>query len=536
MAYISKQYGGLVVKPDKRKEDSVTSSSLEKPSYTITEGNFFLFHYGSLGSRSKENKSIVSEVVIEEKNEHGVVKRKKWKVKGDIELGYPTWFDEKVFIAVIDCAKRYNYPVQNPVPVNISEICRIMDISPQHGKNRNMVRESLERIASVTITTEDTFYHKEKEAHIQDTFPYFQRVQTARAKTKGEEASQTKVWLNDYVLSNVNNGYIRLIDTTFFMSLSPIAGRLVEILSSKIFGLFRASQRGIDQPYITYDYDKLCEHMPLREYQYYSRAAQQLESAHKQLVDKQYLEAVEWPKRSEWPDNKTIRYYPGEKAKYDFNNAIKEVSKQIELPFYSAKSTTTLPSEDNLPDNAYAYVEILRKRGVSDKQALQVTKKHTEETITWAGIEHPVIDFYCQWYDWQLEHGGEKKPESGAWLYSAINEGWMPPREFQTKKQKQAIKQKQEKSKELKEEQDKQRKEKHLKEQYFEWLNKSAERRWEEQRFWFKYEFKKEHGHEPTPEEIEKARDEYLADPETPEEYQKRRFGEVKYPLSTSEE
>jgi hypothetical protein len=44
--------------------------------------------------------------------------------------------------------------------------------------------------------------------------------------------------------------------------------------------------------------------------------------------------------------------------------------------------------------------------------------------------------------------------------------------------------------------------------------------------------FQKKHGRAPTKEETIKATQEYIENPEKPEDYQKRIFGKVKYPLS----
>lgn len=532
-------------------ESQDKETALEVPSYTITEGNFWYNHFASLGTTSKERKDLLREVVTEAISESGAKQRKAWKVSGDVELGYPTWLDEKVFIGVLDIARRQDYPVKNPILITVSELCRTVDLDPKFGKNRNMVRESLERIARVRIIAKDSFYFKQEEAHISDTFSYFQRVTLADAKLKGDKASQTLVWLSDKVLSNVNNGYIRVIDTNFFMRLTPIAGRLYELLVSRFFGLLK-SKEGIDREiYLVENYDDLCNRMPLEKHKYFSHAFRQLKRAHELLVKMRFLAKVEWI------DDKTIRYYPGQKAYFDYENALRDISRQINLPF-TTRERIPLQIEGRKGPKAQITLELvsggieplpeplkpaseailrqkraLKERGVSGKQIDELIASFGDKELDWGGSIYTVIEYYCDYYDWQKEKKSDK-PKSGAWLYAAIKEEWIPPAEFMTKAQREEAERLKQAQTQKRAEHEKREREESDKKLYFNWLQKTTAQRWDMERFMFKLNFAKEQGRSATPEEEAQARDKYIANPETPEEYQKRNFGKVKYPLEVA--
>lgn len=525
---------------------------LDKPSYTITEGNFLFNHFASLGPLSEERKALLREVVTEAVNEIGAKQKRAWKVAGDIELGYPTWLDEKVFIGVIDIARRQDYPVKNPILINISELCRTVCLDPKSGKNRNMVRQSLERIARVRIIAKDSFYYKQKEAHISDTFSYFQRVTLADAKIKGDKASQTLIWLSDKVLSNVNNGYIRIIDTNFFMKLTPIAGRLYELLLSRFFGLLRSKDGMNEDCYLVESYDDLCNRMPLKKHKYFSFAFRQFKRAHEQLVEMRFLSKVEWT------DENTIRYYPGKKAYYDYENALKDISKQIDLPFL-VRERIPLQIEGKRGKKAQIFLELvsgdieplpdtqkpaseavlrqkqaLKKRGVSAKQVDELIASYGDKEIEWGGSVYNVIEYYCDYYDWQKEKRDDK-PKSGAWLYSAIKEEWIPPVEFMTKAQLEEAERFKQAKAQKRAEFEKREREESNKKLYYSWLKKTPAQRWDMEKFLFKLRFAKKQGRSATLEEEKDARDRYIANPETPEQYQKKIFGRVKYPLELLE-
>jgi len=550
----------VMLPDDKNLLEKKEESLLEEPSYTIAEGNLQRHHFASLGSKSKEKKKLVSVVEEELIDKQGVKQLTRWKVIGGGELGLPTWLDKKVFVAVVDIARTLSYPVKNPIPVSISDLCRRVGFNPQSGRNRAKVKSCLARISDTTIEAVGSFYFKEQEACISDRFSVFQRVIFANATLEdGSTATRNLVWLSEKIISNINNWHIVPVDTKFFMKLVPIAGRLYELLSNRFFGLFMSlsrAKKSRDGCYVVESYEDICKKLPLTERKYISRAKEQFHKAHRQLLNSGYLAKVEWLESNE------IRYYPGPKAYYDFDNAQREVTRQMALPFnprelsqYREKLTLQLegskdPKKDQItielvPDDEVhivgeekpveghisAFMKELEKRGVSHEQAKGLTEDYGVKTMEWGGGTYPVLDFYMQFYDWMLNRKDEKRPESGAWLVDAIRKGWMPPNKFRTKEQIAEARAKKEEREIRQKELERKRQEEEERKQYFDWLKKTPAERWESERFWRILMFKRKHGREPTHAELTEDKQNYKKNPESPEEYQKRIFGKVKFPL-----
>ena len=556
-----------MILPDQQnllEENEQTGGELEEPTYTIVEGNLQRQHFAMLATKAKDKKRLVSTVEEKETNEQGIAKVSRWKVIGGGEFGLPNWLDKKVLVAVIDAARRKSYPVVNPIPLNINEICRQVGFNPESGRNRTLVRTSLARINGTTIEAVGAFYYKQEEARISDRFSVFQRVIFAQAQLEdGTRASHTMVWLSDKIISNLNKWYIVPVDTKFFMNLVPIAGRLYELLSSRFFALFMKlsrQNRSLAGCYIVETYDGICKRMPLTVRAHRSRAQEQFAKAHQQLVNARYLARVEWH------DNNEIHYYAGPKAIYDFQNAQREITRQMALPFNpreliqpkerltlevegketaeNGSVTLEIVSEDTpaleeektaAKAEISAYTKRLEEKGVSRKQARTLATDFHDKETEWEGRSYPTIDFYIQYFDWLVSTDSPKKPSSGAWLVSAIREVWQPPLEFKTAEQKEAdrraVMEEKRRRKAAEQAQDEARSREH----YLEWLGKTPEQRWRMEEFMFPIRFKREQGRDATFEEIKAARDAYLAAPEPPEAYQTRIYGKVKYPLTLEE-
>ena len=153
--------------------------------------------------------------------------------------------------------------------------------------------------------------------------------------------------------------------------------------------------------------------------------------------------------------------------------------------------------------------------------------------MEWGRGRYPLLDFYCQYCDWMLKRSDEKKPLSGGWLVKAIREGWLPSNDFKTQEQLEETKRRRQKEAEQHQEAEKRHREEEDRCYYQEWLKKVPEQRWEAERFSFQVEFRRKRNRLPHPQEEAQARKKYLAHPETPEQYQKRHFGKVIFPLTT---
>jgi len=506
------------------------AGELEEPSYTITEGNLFYHHFASVGTLSKERKKLVSVVIEEQSNAQGAKQVRQWKVKGDVELGYPSWLDEKVFIAVLDIARRQGYPVHNPVRINISELCRTVALDPKSGRNRNMVRTSLQRIASTRIEAKDAFFYKEEKAFVDYTFAIFQDVTYAELRMKDEKATGTVVWLSDRVLSNINNGYVRLIDTKLFMKLVPIAGRLYELLSSRFFGLLsKLKEKGLkrDGNYVIENYETLCNRIPLRQYKKKSKAIQQFSKAHDQLLQTGFLAKVEWM------DDNSIRYYPGEKAIYDFDNALKEITRQIDLPFAAKRDKLTLQLEGPEDGENREITLKLIPEGMETPPVAQSTPEGLKFELIDRGItkivagrliknyEENRIREKIELFDYLKANNSQQLAKNPAgYLRKAIEEDYSPPEGFTTREQRE------ERAKKAKDA-ERQRLTREKEQDFEKWLKLTDKGKIAGQLMIWEFRFKKEHNRPPSAEEKSAREEELIAKIPNPEKYKKDLFQDI---------
>ena len=234
-----------------------------------------------------------------------------WRVTANAEYGHPGPFDRKVFRAIEVLLTRMGRPVGNPIPFSVSELCRLLAL-PDGGHARAMVRTSLIRIAGALIESVGALYDKQSGSYVSDTRHLIERVVfRGRVSADGTIAETNYLWLGQWYLDNVNEGYTRPLDFTYLLSLhSDLAGRLYELLSSRFYGAFRH-----DRPNVRMDYETLCALLPMAPLGHVSRARQSLERAHEELIRTGYLRAVDFQVTAQgWQ----IRYTPGPRALADY--------------------------------------------------------------------------------------------------------------------------------------------------------------------------------------------------------------------------
>jgi len=189
----------------------------------------------------------------------------------------------------------------------------------------------------------------------------------------------------------------------------------------------------------------------------------------------------------------------------------------------AAKSSEKVEEEPN-----QGYEKKLQKRGISQEQINELVENYSEIIKTWQDNTYPIIDFYCEYFDWAMEFES-KKPKSGAWLYKAIKGEWEPPLRFKTKQQLQTEQEKSKAKKDVIAAQEKEREKRRQLEDYEYWLNSSPENKWNSYSFHFRTQFRKKHNRAPKKQEEEKAKKAYIKKPESPEQYQKRLYGKIKF-------
>jgi hypothetical protein len=242
-----------------------------------------------------------------------------FKLKPDVELGYPGTFDKDVLITIHKLVSESGFPPPNPFSLPpLSQICKTMNIG-RNGPNVAAIKTSLKRWAGTTIETNSFYLRQQKQ--------YWKPIKT----TKG---SVFNLWSVHWMGQEVPDGtiaedlclffyppfyqsleafYMQPLDYEFYMSLSPLAKRIYELQAPKFFGRK-------DSPYTREEYEDYCRRLPIVIQRYYSDARLILDRAHRELTRSKFFSKVEWEGTS-YKKPWIIHYYPGARAQAEILEA-----------------------------------------------------------------------------------------------------------------------------------------------------------------------------------------------------------------------
>lgn len=230
-----------------------------------------------------------------------------WKVIPSSDYGYPTPFDKRVYKGIEELVNRKGLPAENPLRFSVYRLCELIGRNDPGGKDYREVKKSLEKLVATTVKTKGAYYLKGEKRYIDDVFHLFSRVVFAgEQKADGGVAETNQLYLNSWLLDNLNEHYVRPLDYSYYKNLNTeIAKRLYELLGVKFFGCLNQGH-----PFIRYKYSTLCKLIPLHKQKFKSKAKQIMRPAHRELVETNYLEGIEW---KETKDSLQVYYHPGSK-------------------------------------------------------------------------------------------------------------------------------------------------------------------------------------------------------------------------------
>ena len=377
------------------------------PETIKSEVNLLVFPFFALDRKNRKER-----VKIEYKD---VVKRENakieilWQVTSNSEYGYPGLFDREVHKAieqiVSEILKR-DGKVENPICLgSLYNLCKRMGIKKYGGFQYREIRKALGRIKTATIKSEGSFYHKGKTQWISKIFNLYDAIIFKGERLEdGMIADTNQLYLSDLYLQSLNSFYVKPIDYKYLQSLkSKIASRLYEILGVKFYGL-----RNKRQDFICYRYSKLCQLLPITPFKQISRAKQQLDPAHKELKNTEFLFNYEWDEDSgkDW----LVYYWPGQRVKKEMRKA--------KIEFFTAPIEEVLP----LPK---------RRSQPSSKSQVDLVNQlialNVSETTARDLVEHSSQQVIRKWIK-GIHYTNAK--DKGAYLVKAIRENWQVPEEY----------------------------------------------------------------------------------------------------------
>lgn len=415
------------------------------PVVVRSEMNFLRLPFFSLSRDSKKNEEMVYEFTEVRDGQRVTFSL---SIIPSVRYGRPTAFDRRVARAVdviVDEAYIQNgLQLVNPIEFSIYRLVELMGLSPRKGRSGWLyedIRTSLKRITATTMESERSFYLKDKEQWSGGVFHLYSRYvfKGERRYDTGEIAETNCLWLGDEYLNNINARYVRPLDYQFLRSLkNDMAAREYEVLSPKFYGLDKRL------PYYQVDYQDFCKTLPITPQRYYSYTQRQFKRAHEELGGWEYLSKVGYVLHKGSQKVKTLRFYPGERAKRERNGELLRrakylhVEEQLLLPL-SGKETKTIELK--------GLAKELHERGIKPKRvAVELCRNHDEDYIR-EKIE--IFDFHLKAND------GTISDNPPGWLLTAIKRDITPTKK-QIKVSKAAVRQQvEEQVRELEREKDK---------------------------------------------------------------------------------
>ena len=257
-----------------------TSNSQIDESLVRVESNLEEYPLFAIKARNRNENQLVFE--RRRQGEDGTELVQRWEVEPPAKLGMPGPFDQDIYLAVLQLLEmRGGMPRNGELDFSLYELRDILGWSTS-GNTYEKIRQSLRRISSTTLTSENAFYSKAEERFLSDTFQiwtvHFSR--TTRGKTTRERHTLRfhPIFIRNYVAQ-----YLKGLDPGFYWSLpSPLSRRLYRLVDH---------QRDSGLTWRT-DLSSLRQQVPLSNYSYPSEIKRVLELAHEELKERGFLSNV----------------------------------------------------------------------------------------------------------------------------------------------------------------------------------------------------------------------------------------------------
>jgi hypothetical protein len=277
--------------------------------------NFLRYPFFAL--TTKDLQKVEKIEYTEERSENGEKQRVFWRVSKNIVHGFPGPFDKRVRRAIEEILDNHSRPIPQLVRIGSTySLCKLTGFTPS-GKIKQMVKRALQRIAATTIDQDNAFYDKTRKIWLprtEGTFHLFDVFFKGQILPNGESADAIYLLLSPLYVRSLNAFYVKPLDYAYLRSLkTPLTQRLYEVYGLRFRGLR-------DSSYARYDYEELCQTLPITPQKRFDNAKKILEPHHRKLKATGFLTKYEWRGRqSQYPWE--ILCWPGPKAKEELKRA-----------------------------------------------------------------------------------------------------------------------------------------------------------------------------------------------------------------------
>jgi Replication initiator protein A len=246
------------------------------------ESNLEEYPLFAVKTRNRKEDQLVFERRRE--GERGTELVQRWEVEPPAKLGMPGPFDQDVYLAVLQLLERRGgMPRNGELAFSLYELREILGWSVS-GNTYEKIRQSLRRVASTTLTSENAFYNKAEERFLSDTFQIWS-VHFSRTRQGQNTRERHTLRFHPVFIRNYMAQYLKGLDPTFYWSLtSPLSKRLYRLIDHQRDG------RLVWQT----DLSALRQQIPLSNYSYPSEIKRVLRVAHEELRERGFLSGVDY--------------------------------------------------------------------------------------------------------------------------------------------------------------------------------------------------------------------------------------------------
>lgn len=186
-------------------------------------------------------------------------------------------FDERVFWAVLETARKLSVPVKNPVNIGtLGDIARLASIKEPSTDDIRETARSLRRIAAITV---DARLIVKGRVSLETVFHIFD-VLFKSGKEDGSGGHQNLVYLSPAVIKMINAGYLAPIDNEKRRPLTFLARFLYNIIVTRREHII--------------PYREVCERLGLIRQKDDVEARNQLMPVHAELQEKGIIKTAKW--------------------------------------------------------------------------------------------------------------------------------------------------------------------------------------------------------------------------------------------------
>lgn len=272
-------------------------------------------------------------------------------IEGIPSLGLPTTADRDKYMAfmkiALDQRDRQGF-VSNPIRFTGADMIKLLGLR-KGGFHYDEINDWCKRMVATTIMSESSIFLADRRQYASDTFHVFDRViLVGEELSDGARSEHYQVFLSQWQLTNLNQGYILPLDFNAYL-------RLRRDIAKALFGhlsIWFYASRGQT---VEKKYTDLCQLLHIRAYPHLSKARSVLAPSLDELTEIGYL--------SKWEFTRTHRGA-------DFKLSLTPGSGLLSLP--NLAGVLNSGSRPDLETSLPAWVPELVKRGVAERKARQL--------------------------------------------------------------------------------------------------------------------------------------------------------------------